>query len=391
MTIWHLVPSIEAGVERVIADLARAQRRAGHQVRVVSTRAGDAGPGAARARSIEELAHEGVELVSVGSLTDRDFDANLDAVRAIAANAGAARPHVLHTHGAVSTFIARLLAGAQAWDVPIVMTLHGWEAARTTGEAAWDVGLAHLADRVAVPSTHLAQVLASRGLAWAKLSVVPYGTTPARDAGQASDDAVEQALARARQGGRLIVGCPGSMGAAESHGLLLDALGRLGGHPAVTAVFTGDGDSGAMRRLAADVDGAEILVADGAVTARWFAAHTNAIVLPASDAGQAIWVLEAFDAGVVAIAAEGPGVRELVEDGATGVTFAEDDAGALAGALTRVADLPAGARDDLRRRAAARHARQYTAAAMARHYEQLYLLTLRGRRVAIRPRVHSAA
>jgi glycosyltransferase involved in cell wall biosynthesis len=93
------------------------------------------------------------------------------------------------------------------------------------------------------------------------------------------------------------------------------------------------------------------------------------------------------------LASDIPELRELVDDGVTGLTFSADDAGALAGALTRLAVMPDGERERIRAQARARHAVAFSTPAMVCNYINLYHLARRARtqRHAVRPSISPAA
>lgn len=77
---------------------------------------------------------------------------------------------------------------------------------------------------------------------------------------------------------------------------------------------------------------------------RPFIAAATAVVLPSYREGLPRSLLEAAAIGRPLIAADAPGCRDVVEDGVNGYLCAVRDAGSLAGAIRRLAELPAPAR-----------------------------------------------
>lgn len=96
------------------------------------------------------------------------------------------------------------------------------------------------------------------------------------------------------------------------------------------------------------------------------------LVLPSRFEGLSNALLEAMAAGCPVIASRVGGTPELVEDGQTGLLFPAGDAGALAAALTRLADPALRARlaDAARRHVTRHHTRAALAAATAAVYER---------------------
>ncbi len=111
------------------------------------------------------------------------------------------------------------------------------------------------ADRVVsmLPVVH--RYMAGRGLDLSRLTIVPNGIAPEdwqADPAPLRDD-VALALARARDGGRVVVGYAGSMGPPNALDVLLDAAALLRGQP-IAIVMVGDGHERARlaRRIAGE-------------------------------------------------------------------------------------------------------------------------------------------
>ncbi|MEZ5316963.1 MAG: glycosyltransferase family 4 protein [Vicinamibacterales bacterium] len=376
MRIVHLVTFLHGDTGRLVTDLAIRQRALGHDVTVVASET-PAGELANDAHRLQALARLGVPVHLADSLHQRDFDANLAVSRHLAELFGpGAEPDVLHAHAAVPTFIARLFAGARGTRLPIVQTLHGWGMARTAGEAAWDVGLMNLADRVAVPSAHAAQRLASRGLPWARITVVPHGVDADATPFDDRDRALLARIREDRQRGAIVVVCPGRLEADGPAALAISAVARLGEQPRVRLVLVGEGDADDLRDRVRRVGLAATVHVHGRSAAPGrIAREADAVLVQARpEDDQWLPVLDAFRDGPVAVVGDRPALRDLVEDGVTGLTFVAGDAGALTGTLARLAFMAEEAREALRREARTRHRDTSSAAAMGGHYLHLYRL-----------------
>jgi len=375
MRILHLATYLQGGAGRVLVDLAAAQRAAGHDVAVVVSRspAPDAGYGNHQTY-LDELVRLEISTRQVDSMFVRDHAANLAVVRDVAARYPAGRePDVIHTHAAIPSLVALLFAGARRAPVGIVQTMHGWSGTKTPSQVATDVALMNLVDRVAVPSRYSADVVASLGVQRSRIAIVPHGVSPATAAPDLHDRSALRDMARARDAGLVVVACVGSAGARRSQRLLVEAIGRMAGPRGVYAVFVGDGDPRDLQQaIAAAGLGGRARVHGYSRAARRLAAGADALVLPSRSESQPLVVLEAFCDGTLVLASGIPELAELVEDGATGLQFAVDDAASLAAALDRLAALSPSARRAMTDRARFVQTSRFTTSAMSAHYADLY-------------------
>ncbi|KJY32204.1 glycosyltransferase family 4 protein, partial [Streptomyces sp. NRRL S-495] len=123
MTILHISQPVDGGVARVVVDLVRGQREAGHRVLVACPRGG---------RLAEEAA-------AVGALV-QDWPADRSPGPATAAEVWrlrrivrAAAPDMLHLHSAKAGLAGRL---AVRGAVPTVFQPHAWSFAAVDGALA---------------------------------------------------------------------------------------------------------------------------------------------------------------------------------------------------------------------------------------------------------------
>lgn len=371
MKILHLAAFLQGGAGRVVVDLIAEQRRARHDVAVVASRTGAPGYGHYPAY-LEALTRMDVSLQLVDSLFSREPAANLAVVRALDARfPRGSEPDLLHAHAAVPAHIALTFAGARRRPTGIVQTMHGWGVQKTPAQAAADVTVMNLVDRVAVPSRHAAGQLASLGVAARRITVVPYGIGPLPASRDTRDDDALVEIDRARRDGAFVIACVGTIGARKNQRLLVEALAHVPRDVRIHAVFVGDGDAEGLRDAAAHAGVAHrVQVLGYRPAARQIAALADALVLPSESEGQPLAVLEAFHDGTLVVVSDIPELTELVVDGQTGLTFPARDAVALADTLRRMVAMPEGLRQTLRSQARAQYT--HAPAAMARRYADLY-------------------
>lgn len=375
MKILHLATFLQGGAGRVLVDLVTDQRGAGHEVAVVASRTSVPEAGYANhAAYLDALVRLDVPVRLVDSMFVRDHPANLAVVQAVGDLCPRGlEPDAIHTHAAVPSLVALVFAGARRRPMAVVQTMHGWSGTKTPGQVATDVALMNLVDRVAVPSRHAADVIASIGVVRPRIAVVAHGVGPDTTDLELRDRSVLRDMERARRAGLLVVACVGTVGARKNQRVLVDAIARMKGPRAAFAVFIGDGHADELLQ-AIEIAGlaGRVRVHGYSRAARRLAAGADVLVLPSRSEGQPLAVLEAFCDGTLVVVSGIPELAELVEDGATGLQFAVDDAGSLAAALDRLAVMP----DDIRRamtgRARLVQASRFTTSVMAHHYIDLY-------------------
>jgi glycosyltransferase involved in cell wall biosynthesis len=378
MKILHLATFLQGGAGRVIADLAVAQRAAGHDVTVVASRTGVPGYGNYDAY-LNRLEFEGVSLRLVDSLFARDHAANLQVVRALDEMFPAgSEPAIVHTHAAMPSLIAMIYAGGRRTSPAIVQTMHGWGVEKTAQQADMDVAVINRVDRVVVPSRHSREILTSLGVAAARVNVVPYGVAQDRvELGEIDEGAFVE-MAHARHRGALIVACVGTIGARKNQALLVDAIGRLRGRLSIHGVIFGDGETAALQQRIDAARLADVIRVHGySSAARRLAASADLLVLPSQSEGQPLSILEAFCDGTLVAVSDIPELAELVDDGRTGLRFAAGDTRALADALIRFAALSNAERRGIRARARGVYEANFTVAQMTQSYELVYGEVLR--------------
>jgi glycosyltransferase involved in cell wall biosynthesis len=177
----------------------------------------------------------------------------------------------------------------------------------------------------------------------------------------------------------VVVGAVGRLSAQKGHAFLVDAAARLRHVEALRFLIAGDGDLMEELRARAAAAG----VADRVV----FAGHRTDVpdVLGALDVfclsslyeGTPLALFEAMAAGKAIVSTAVDGCREVLADGETALLVPAADAGALAGAIERVAGAP-----ELRARLARRareESRRYDVRACVEAMQDLYADLLAGR------------
>jgi len=365
MRILHVTTFLQGGAGRIIAALAVAQQRGGHDVMVVADAGGEPGY-ASYPEYVRQLADAGVAHHTVRSIFKRDVDLNVAAAHRLRALAAGRPIDVVHAHAAMPTLVARLALGGRS-GVRLVQTMHGWGIHKTPAQAATDIALLEIADAVVTPSFAARQTLRGLGLDHPSMHVIPYGLEPASTA-TAVDPADAGLLACLRASGTPVALCIGTIGARKNQALLVSALAMA---PEVAAVFIGDGDAEGLRAHAEAFGvAARVHVLGYRAEASRYLAAADVLVLPSRNEGLPIAVLEALRGGVPVVGSAIPEIAEAIDDGRTGFLFPQDDARALAAALGRGTDPRA--RPTMPGAARAAFATRFALARMTAAYERLY-------------------
>lgn len=365
MKILHVSTFLQGGAGRMIASLAVAQQRAGHEVTVIADAGGEIGY-QSYPEYLAQLAEAGVEFYTVTSTFKRDLGLNLRAVRHLRPRIGARAIDIAHTHAAIPTLVVRLALGRCA-NVPLVQTMHGWGVHKSPDQAAMDITLLGVTQAVVTPSAAARETLRTQGLEDVPIHVIPYGLDrqPSHRAPEVDDAAV---FARLRAAGTSIALCIGTIGERKNQALLVTALASL---ERVAAVFIGDGDAGPLGAQARDLGvSAKVHVLGYRADASRYLSLADTLVLPSLNEGLPIAVLEALRAGVPVVGSAIPEIAEAVEDGRTGVLFAPGNGAALAAALQR--SLDPSTRAAMRVDARAAFDARYGVEQMTEAYDRLY-------------------
>ncbi|MFB7614162.1 glycosyltransferase [Kitasatospora sp. NPDC056181] len=327
MTILHISQPVDGGVARVVVDLVRGQREAGHRVLVACPRGG---------RLAEEAA-------AVGALV-LDWPARRAPGPATAAEAWrlrrivrAAAPDMVHLHSAKAGLAGRLaIRGA----VPTVFQPHAWSFAAVDGALAaatlhWERYATRWAHRLLCVSVQERADGVAAGL-HADWAVVPNGVD------------VRHYAPAERRSARIALGldldaplavCVGRLCRQKGQDVLLAAwpevLRRV---PQARLALVGGGPDGAVLAdtVRESAEPSRVRLAGDVPDPRPWLAAADLVVLPSRWEGMALAPLEAMAMGRPVLLTDVPGARECLPPAERKqAVVPPEDAGALA---TRMAE-----------------------------------------------------
>lgn len=366
--ILHITTFLQGGAGRVVADLACVQRAGGDAV-AVACAAEEADGYTHYPAWLDRLANADVPLLRVGCTFRRSLHHLMGAVDGLERAPFVRRGiDLVHAHAAVPALVARTLRHR----VPVLATMHGWNAAKSPEHAATDVAVFNRLPTVTAPSRAAADHLVSAGVDAGRVTVIPYGVAPQHAMGLSADDAA--LLRRWRADGLFVLACVGSVGARKRQALVLDAIATTPLRHRVACAFIGEGpDLGAYVTAARARGIAEATAFLGyRVTVTDWLRACDAAVFPSQREGLPIALLEAAALGVSVIASDIDEHRELVEPGVSGALFEAASIESLVAAIEQVVAMPAARRRALGRGArnlwGARHRPQRMHASYARLY-----------------------
>lgn len=367
MRILHLTTYLQGGAGRIITDLATAQRRSGHDVRIVSD-AGQAPGYESYPEYLDDLAAADVSHLRLCSTFHRDEALNRAATNSLTLLFDEWLPDLCHAHAALPGAIARRALSTRAPRPPLVHTMHGWGVNKTSAQAHADVTTLALADAVVTPSRAAREALHDAGLCHDDVRVIRYEIAEERTPLEPTVADLE--LWRHAGSGRKLAICIGTVGARKNQRLLVDALADT--HLAdVTAVFIGEGETETLATAAFDAGVADRVVVLGhRPRAGRYLQIADALVLPSRNEGLPLVVLEAVRAEVPVVASRLPEIVEALEGADSTGLFVPDDVVDLRRALRTIIE-PTERR---RGRTCGRSASSPSASPsrMVRDYEQLY-------------------
>lgn len=308
LTVAHLVQQVDGGVARVVADLVRAQRRAGLRPVVLCPSGGRLAREATRAGARVGLWL--AERTPTGNLPWEVFCAG----RAVWRTA----PDVVHLHGDKAGLAGRL---ALRGRLPTVFQPHVWsfQAARGLGSQLarrWERLAVGWTDRVLCSGEHQRQAARRAGVdapmtvlrTGVDLDRLPAGDQVTRRQSRAALAAVHGLPQRAP-----LVVCVGRLTQRRGQDVLLRAWPRvLARVPGARLALVGEGPEGAALRRAA---GPEVLFTGHTEdTAPWFAA-ADLVVAPARWGGTGLAPLEAMAVGRPVVVSDVDGAAESLPPG----------------------------------------------------------------------------
>lgn len=364
MRILHVVESLEiGGLEHVVVALASAQRRRGHEVRVVCLwRRGVLADAAESA---------GVPV----TCCDKRPGFDLRAWRAMRSTLRSVAPDVLHTHNPMAHYYA--VAASLGLGVRTVLnTRHGMGSGDLGARREKLFRLALLATDHAVSVCDAArQRFVVHGvMPAAKAVVVRNGIDLGRFAMRSAEAGSALRASLGLPADAVVFGTVGRLNEAKQQHRLLGALRSLtdAGHR-VALVIAGDGERRQFLEAETDLLGlrAQVRLLGARNDVPELLAGMDVFVLPSRTEGYSLALVEASAAGLPIIATSVGGNAEIVQQGTTGLIVPPADDDALALAMAVLADDPA-QRERLGAQARAWALREGTLDAMCDGYERLY-------------------
>ena len=342
LKILHVLRAPVGGLFRHVADLARAQGAAGHQVGVLCCAEASDGLTEARLGMLADDLALGLKRVPMAREIDlRDFTAT----RATRVQAKAIGADVLHGHGAKGGAYARLAAaGLKRSGVPVtaIYTPHGGALHYAPSSLKGRIFMAlerHLAgntDGIIFESAYSARIYAQNVAPRVAVMtrIIPNGIGP---------DELEPVTPVADAADFVFVG---ELRHLKGVDLMLEALARIQQPRAPRAVIVGDGPDAAAFKAQADALGLSGRVTfPGAMPARKAFALGHSLVMPSRAESFPYIVLEAGAAGLPMIATSVGGIPEITK-GSDVALVPADDIDALANAMQRHLDHGDQARED---------------------------------------------
>ncbi|MFO7273404.1 MAG: glycosyltransferase family 4 protein [Bacillota bacterium] len=271
------------------------------------------------------------------------------------------RPHIVHTHGALSGRIAGRLAG-----VRVVYTKHGLAAAveasvQVRSPGAWLRRLAvrRFADRIVAVSAAVRDALVAQGADPGAVRVIPGGV----------DLRAYEQVPPPVPG---VVGALGRLEREKGFDVLLDAMAELRGEARL--ILGGDGSQRQALAARVEKEGLPVELTGFVADVPAFLGRTGVFVLPSRSEGLGLVAVEAMAAGRPVVATRVGGLPEVVVDGETGFLVEPEDPEALARAIralladpARAARMGAAGRERVRKLFSAERMAEATAAL----YEEL--------------------
>ena len=373
LDIVHIVENLErGGLERMVIDLALAQRAAGHRVRVACLFA----PGALA----PELSGQGVEMYACNKRSGADIGAVLRLRRWLRggwrdAQAAAPAACIVHTHNATAHYHAALAClGVPAHR--LLNTRHGMGVQHPRSRKEW------IYRRSLARTDAVAAVCEAARARFATQGVRPRGTLATVPNGirielfAAADDAHRRSLREmlGLDAQTRIVGTVGRLNPVKDQAALLRAFALAReSRPDSALVLVGDGPLRAQLQAQAAALGIEASVhfLGDRGDVRALLPGFDVFALPSRSEGYSMALLEACASAVPIIATDVGGNREIVADGRNGRLVPAQAPEALAEALGALLDAPALARG-MGAAGRAWAMEEAPVARMASRYEALY-------------------
>jgi len=323
------------GVARSVKTLEDECRKLGHEVKIVA-------PEFANATESPNV----LRVPAIQNFNGSDFAVRLPAPAMIRDFIDEFRPDVIHSH---HPFLLGDSALRQAWrmEIPVVFTHHTLYE-RYTHYVPLDsptlkrmaIQLAteycNLCSEVIAPSESIRDLLIERGVT-VPVNAIPTGIDTDFFS---SGDGARFRLSAGISENALLIGHVGRLAPEKNLRFLAEAAGIfLKGEPDAAFLIVGEGDEGKeMLKILAEAGVADRVHRPGQLTGPHLVdayAAMEVFVFSSQSEIQGLVLAEAMAAGKPVLALDGPGVREIVIDGANGFLLPGGaSAGEFAGALS---------------------------------------------------------
>jgi glycosyltransferase involved in cell wall biosynthesis len=372
LPVLHVVESLErGGLERMVCDLAAAQRQSGREVSIVCL--------FRRGILAAEAAASAIAIIEIGKKAGPDARAVLRLRKALRS----AGPCIIHTHNSTAHYYAAIAAVGLRNRI-LVNTRHGMGATAPADrrEKLFRWSLPWTSAVIAV-CHHARTRFVRDGIVPAdKATVIPNGIRLDRFR---PTDARSRAALRRQLGvpeEAFVVGTVGRLNWAKDHLFLLDAFAGLLRHaPEARLIIVGDGElrSGVQEHARGlNIENAVVLAGDRPDVPELLGCF-DVFALSSKTEGYSIALLEASAAGLPIVATAVGGNAEIVQQDKSGLLVAHGDRSGLTIAMRRLYE------DQELRRRIGEAARRWAEArasveAMKCSYEQLYSRFVRSTR-----------
>lgn len=240
------------------------------------------------------------------------------------------RVDVIHAHESAPALVANL--ARRGLGIPLAVTYHGSEPSRIASFG----GIAGKADLVITPSHRSAEDLAKiGGVPEAKLKVLGLGVAPPPED---SEDEIATLRRELLGDGERLVITVARLEHQKGIDILIEAVARMiVDHPGFRFVVAGDGvDEAALKALAREKGVQGHLRFLGRVNRpHLYLRASDLFLLTSRWEALPFTIVEAFQAGIPAVATACSGVVELIDD-AVGAVVPIGDVEAIAAAVTRI-------------------------------------------------------
>lgn len=364
LSILHVVDSLEVGgLERVVTDLALAQKQRGHRVGVFSI--------CATGGFLGELREAGIEVRIGGKQRGFDFNVLGELRRAVMER----DIRLVHAHNFTPNYYAATALLATPGRRTLVGTSHNMGTRLSNRRLRWIYRMSLMRTaRVAMVSREVHERYVSAGWVKARQAETVLNGIPVKRFAPSEE---RRAEARRRLGvppERFVIGCVGRLVPLKNHKMAIEVLARLlPQHPEAELVIVGEGPLESALRAQATEQGVADRVrllgrrSDVADLLPGF----DVFALPSHSEGLSVALLEACATGLPIVCTSVGGNVEIVRDGQTGLLVPPNDPTALRDAFARlIQDTP------LRRRLGAAAATWVSAHAsidaLATAYDRFY-------------------